>query len=101
VYTSGRPPLDSAGRFPPGTFKQEADRARANITAIAAASGYTSGESPSVQVLLAGTGNYGDASDWRPRQFPDPAVTPSRPFQAGALPLGAKIEPQAVAAHHR
>jgi 2-iminobutanoate/2-iminopropanoate deaminase len=55
-----------------------------------------------VQVLLAGIGNYGDVNDWWRRQFPDPAAVPSRlTFQAGALPFGAKIELQAVAAHDR
>ena len=96
------PSLDSEGRFAPGTFEQEADRAWANITAIAAASGYTPDEFLYVQVLLADVGNYGDVNDWWRRQFPDPAAAPSRlTFQAGALPFGAKIELQAVAAHHR
>jgi 2-iminobutanoate/2-iminopropanoate deaminase len=102
LYISGMPSLDSEGRFAPGTFEQEADRAWANITAIAAASGYTPDEFLYVQVLLADIGNYGDANDWWRRQFPDPAATPSRlTFQAGALPFGAKIELQAVAAHDR
>jgi 2-iminobutanoate/2-iminopropanoate deaminase len=101
-YQDGKRSLDSGGRFAPGTFEQEADRAWANITAIAAASGYTSDEFLYVQVLLADIGNYGDINDWWRRQFPDPAATPSRlTFQAGALPFGAKIELQAVAARHR
>ena len=100
LYISGMPSLDSEGRFAPGTFEQEADRAWANITAIAAASGYTSDEFLYVQVLLADIGNYGDVNNWWRRQFPDPAAVPSRlTFQAGALPFGAKIELQAVAAH--
>src|SRR5215831_16015500 len=64
LYISGMPSLDSEGRFAPGTSGQEADRAWANITAIAAASGYTSDEFPYVQALLADIGNYGDAGDW-------------------------------------
>ena len=93
LYISGMPSLDSEGRFAPGTFEQEAERAWANITAIAAASGYTSDEFLYVQVLLVEIGNYGDVNDWWRRQFPDPAATPSRlTFQAGALPFGAKIE---------
>jgi hypothetical protein len=39
---------------------------------------------------------------WWRRQFPDPAKAPARlTFQAGALPFGAKIELQAVAARGR
>jgi 2-iminobutanoate/2-iminopropanoate deaminase len=102
LYISGMPSLDAEGKFAPGTFEQEADRAWANIIAIAAASGYTSDEFLYVQVLLADIGNYGDINDWWRRQFPDPAAAPSRlTFQAGALPFGAKIELQAVAAHDR
>jgi 2-iminobutanoate/2-iminopropanoate deaminase len=96
------PSLDSEGKFAPGTFEQEADQAWANITAVAAARGYSSDEFLYVQVLLADIGNYGDINNWWRRQFPAPAAAPSRlTFQAGALPFGAKIELQAVAAHDR
>jgi 2-iminobutanoate/2-iminopropanoate deaminase len=96
------PSLDSEGKFAPGTFEQESDRAWANIIAIAAASGYTSDDFLYVQVLLADIGDYGDINDWWRRQFPDPTAAPSRlTFQAAALPFGAKIELQAVAAHDR
>src|SRR5690348_13513146 len=89
LYISGMPSLDSAGKFAPGTFEQEADRAWANIIAIAAPSGYTPDEFLYVQVLLADIGNYGDINDWWRRQFPDPAAAPSRlTLQAGALPFG-------------
>ena len=92
------PSLDAEGKSAPGTLEQEADRARANTTAI----GYTSNEFLYGQVLLADIGTYGDINDWWRRQFPDPAAAPSRlTVQAGALPFGAKIELQAVAAHDR
>jgi len=71
----------------------------ASTGAIAAASGYSSGDLLYVQVLLGDIGNYSDINDWWRRQFPDPAKAPARlTFQAGALPFGAKIELQAVAA---
>jgi 2-iminobutanoate/2-iminopropanoate deaminase len=102
LYISGMPSLDSDGKFASGTFQQETERAWANIAAIASASGYSSEEFIYVQVLLADIGNYGDVNDWWRRQFPDPAAAPSRlTFQAGALPFGAKVELQAVAAHDR
>jgi 2-iminobutanoate/2-iminopropanoate deaminase len=67
------------------------------LTAIAIVSRYTAGDLMYVQVLLADIGDYGDIR-WR-RQFPDAAKAPARlTFQAGALPFGAKIELQAVAA---
>jgi 2-iminobutanoate/2-iminopropanoate deaminase len=99
LFISGMPALDAAGKFAPGTFEEEADRAWANIAAIAAAAGYTAGEFVYVQVLLGDIGNYGGINDWWRKRFPDPARAPARlTYQAGALPFGAKIEFQAVAA---
>ncbi|HSS90637.1 MAG TPA: RidA family protein [Streptosporangiaceae bacterium] len=99
LFISGMPALDAAGKFAPGTFEEEADRAWANIAAIAAAAGYTAGDLVYVQVLLGDIGNYGDINDWWRKRFPDPARAPARlTYQAGALPFGAKIEFQAVAA---
>jgi 2-iminobutanoate/2-iminopropanoate deaminase len=99
LFISGMPALDAAGKFAPGTFEEEADRAWANIAAIAAAAGYTVGDLLYVQVLLGDIGNYGDINDWWRKRFPDPARAPARlTYQAGALPFGAKIEFQAVAA---
>ena len=99
LFISGMPALDPAGKFVPGTFEEEADRAWANITAIAAAGGYAAADLLYVQVVLGDIGNYGDINDWWRRRFPDPARAPARlTYQAGALPFGAKIEFQAVAA---
>jgi 2-iminobutanoate/2-iminopropanoate deaminase len=96
---SGMPALDAAGKFMPGTFEEEADRAWANIAAIAAAGGYAADDLLYVQVVLGDIGNYSDINDWWRRRFPDPARAPARlTYQAGALPFGAKIEFQAVAA---
>jgi 2-iminobutanoate/2-iminopropanoate deaminase len=102
LYISGMPALDAGGKFAPGTFTEEADRAWANVVAIAAAAGYSAGDFLYVQVLLGDIGDYGEINDWWRRQFPDPARAPARlTYQAGALPFGAKIELQAVAARDR
>ena len=99
LYISGMPALDPAGKFAQGTFAEEADRAWANVVAIAEAAGYSADDVAYVQVVLADIGDYGDVNDWWRRQFPDPARAPARfTFQAGALPFGAKVELQAVAA---
>jgi 2-iminobutanoate/2-iminopropanoate deaminase len=99
LFISGMPALDAAGKFAPGTFEEEADRAWANIAAIAAVGGYSADDLLYVQVVLGDIGNYGDINDWWRKRFPDPARAPARlTFQAGALPFGAKIEFQAVAA---
>ena len=99
LFISGMPALDAAGKFAPGTFDEEADRAWANVAAIAEAGGYTADDLLYVQVVLGDIGNYSDINDWWRRRFPDPARAPARlTYQAGALPFGAKIEFQAVAA---
>jgi len=99
LFISGMPALDTAGKFAPGTFQEEADRAWANVAAIAEAGGYTADDLLYVQVVLGDIGNYSDINDWWRRRFPDPARAPARlTYQAGALPFGAKIEFQAVAA---
>ena len=99
LFISGMPALDEAGKFVPGTFEEEADRAWANIAAVAAAGGYSADDLLYVQVVLGDIGNYGEINDWWRKRFPDPARAPARlTYQAGALPFGAKIEFQAVAA---
>jgi 2-iminobutanoate/2-iminopropanoate deaminase len=99
LFISGMPALDAAGKFVRGTFEEEADRAWANIAAVAAAGGYSADDLLYVQVVLGDIGNYGDINDWWRKRFPDPARAPARlTYQAGALPFGAKIEFQAVAA---
>jgi 2-iminobutanoate/2-iminopropanoate deaminase len=102
LYISGMPALDADGKFAPGTFTEEADRAWANVVAIAAAAGCTPDDFLYVQVLLGDIGDYAGINDWWRGQFPDPARAPARlTYQAGALPFGAKIELQAVAARGR
>ena len=102
LFISGMPALDPDGTFVPGTFAEEADRAWANVMAIAAVAGYSADDLLYVQVVLGDIGDYGEINDWWRRQFPDSARAPARfTFQAGALPFGAKIELQAVAARDR
>ena len=99
LFISGMPALDGGGAFAPGTFGEEADRAWSNVVAIAAAGGCGPDDIVYVQVLLGDIANYGEINAWWRRRFPDPATAPARlTFQAGALPFGAKIELQAVAA---
>jgi 2-iminobutanoate/2-iminopropanoate deaminase len=56
LYISGVPALDTDGRYVPGTFTEEADRAWASIVAIAAASGCSPADFLYVQVLLGDIG---------------------------------------------
>jgi 2-iminobutanoate/2-iminopropanoate deaminase len=96
---SGMPALDPDGKFVPGTFEEETELAWHDVVAIAKAAGYSIDEVVYVQCVLGDIDNYGDLNSWWRRQFPDVATAPARfTFQAGALPFGAKIEIQAVAA---
>jgi 2-iminobutanoate/2-iminopropanoate deaminase len=99
-FISGMPALDPDGIFVPGTFEEEADLAWHNVIAIAEASGYSKDEVVYVQCVLGDMADYGPLNEWWRRRFPDVSQAPARfTFQAGALPFGAKIEIQAVAAH--
>src|SRR5262249_8219401 len=107
VFISGMPALDAAGKFMPGTFGEEAGRAWASVTAMAPAGRGAASECVFGAGGLGGlwesrggcSGHGGRIHDWRRKPFPDPARAPARlTYPAGALPFGAKIEFQAVAA---
>jgi 2-iminobutanoate/2-iminopropanoate deaminase len=99
-FLSGVVALDPEGKFLPGTFEEEAVRAWKNVAAITEASGCAVDDIVYVQCVLSNIDNYGDLNAWWRRQFPDISTAPARfTFQAGALPFGAKIEIQAIAAH--
>lgn len=97
-FISGMVALDPDGKFAPGTFAAETERAWKNVVAIAAAAGCSVAEIVYVQCVLSDINDVGDLNAWWRRAFPDAATAPARfTFQAGALPLGAKIEIQAIA----
>jgi 2-iminobutanoate/2-iminopropanoate deaminase len=96
---SGMPALDPDGKFVPGTFEEETELAWHNVVAIAEAAGYSIDEIVYVQCVLGDIDNYGDLNSWWRQQFADISTAPARfTFQAAALPFGAKIEIQAMAA---
>lgn len=98
-FISGMPALDEAGEVRAGSFDEEADLAWHNVVAIADASGFTQADIVFVQCAVADMANYADLNAWWRRQFADTAKAPARfTYQAGALPFGAKVEFQAVAA---
>lgn len=98
-FLSGMPALDPDGVFQAGTFDEETRLAWHNVVAIASAAGFSQEEIVYVQCVLADIDDYANINAWWRRQFPDVSTAPARfTFQAGALPFGAKIEIQAVAA---
>jgi 2-iminobutanoate/2-iminopropanoate deaminase len=98
-FVSGMPPLGPDGRFVAGTFEEEVDLAWKNVVAILANAELEPADVIYVQCVLSDMDNYGAINEWWRRVFPDVAAAPARfTYQAGALPFGAKIELQAVAA---
>jgi len=101
-FISGMPALDVDGRLAAGTFLEEAERAWRNIASIVEAAGSSVEQIVYVQCVLADIDDYSALNDWWRHQFPDVSTAPARfTYQAGALPFGAKIELQAVAATRR
>jgi 2-iminobutanoate/2-iminopropanoate deaminase len=99
-FLSGMVALGADGTFASGTVEEEAELAWQNVAAVAEASGCSIGDIVYVQCVLRDMDDYGGLNAWWRRQFPDGSTAPARfTFQAG-LPLGAKIEIQAVAARN-
>jgi len=99
-FISGMPALNPEGEYQEGTFVEEVTLAWHNIATITEAAGYAVDEIIYVQCVVADIANYGELNGWWRGQFQDLSTAPARfTFQAGALPFGAKIEIQAVAAH--
>jgi 2-iminobutanoate/2-iminopropanoate deaminase len=101
-FISGMPAMDHTGALVAGTLHSEADLAWRNVILIAEAAGFSVEEFLYVQCVLADIADYTELNDWWRGQFPDVSHAPARfTFQAAALPFGAKIEIQAVAARSR
>ncbi len=98
-FISGMPALRADSTLAAGSLREEAEVAWGHVVSIADAAGYSTEEIVYVQCVLADIADYAKLNDWWRGQFPDAAAAPARfTFQAGALPFGAKIEIQAVAA---
>jgi 2-iminobutanoate/2-iminopropanoate deaminase len=100
-FISGMPSLDPDGAHVPGSFSEELELAWQNVLRIAEAAGFEKSDLLYVQCVLADIHDYAELNGWWREQFPEMSAAPARfTFQAGALPFGAKVELQAVAAHN-
>ena len=99
-FISGQPPLDpETGRYRPGTVEEEFQQAFANVRNIAKAAGFGLDEIVSVHVALADIEDYAAVNRVYREAFAELENLPARlTYQAGALPLGCKVEVQAIAA---
>jgi 2-iminobutanoate/2-iminopropanoate deaminase len=100
-FISGQPALDpDTGRYEPAPIEDEFRLAFANVRNIAKAAGFELDELVSVHIALADIADYRAVNELYRAEFEGLAHFPARlTYQAGALPLGCKIEIQAVAAH--
>jgi 2-iminobutanoate/2-iminopropanoate deaminase len=100
-FISGQPALDpKTGAYEPASIEDEFRQAFANVRNIAKAAGFGLDELVSVQIALADIADYGAVNRLYRDAFAGVENLPARlTYQAGALPLGCKIEIQAVAAH--
>jgi 2-iminobutanoate/2-iminopropanoate deaminase len=100
-FISGQPALDPAtGSYEPASIEDEFRQAFANVRNIAKAAGFGLDELVSVHIALADIADYAAVNRLYRDEFAGIEHFPARlTYQAGALPLGCKIEIQAVAAH--
>ena len=97
-FISGQPALDETGAYRPGTVEEEFTQAFANVRNIAKAAGFGLDEIVSVHIALADIGDYDAVNRVYREAFADVEHFPARlTYQAGALPLGCKVEVQAMA----
>ena len=100
-FISGQPALDpETGTYVAGSIDDEFRQAFANVRNIAKAAGFGLDELVSVHIALADIGDYAAVNRLYREEFAGIENFPARlTYQAGALPLGCKIEIQAIAAH--
>lgn len=99
VFVSGQLPIDPAtGKLDGESASQQAERSIANIEAILASAGLTLPDVVKTTVLLADIDDFAAVNEVYARRFAG-AVLPARSaFQVAALPRGAKVEIEAIAA---
>jgi 2-iminobutanoate/2-iminopropanoate deaminase len=99
IFLSGQLPLDVSGSISGYDIESQTKQAFANISAILAASGLTLGHVVKCQVFMTNLGDFGRMNATYEATFKPFGTYPARTtVQAGALPRGALIEIDAVAA---
>jgi len=98
VYTAGCVGIDvNTGKLVPGGIKPEAEQALKNVGAVLRAAGSDFNNVVKVTVLLADIADWPTVNEIYSKYFTDSAHYPARTaYQAGALPLGSRIEIEAV-----
>ena len=98
VYISGQVPLDPAtGALVEGGIQAQAERVLTNIGAILEAAGLNYADVVKTTVLLADIADFKAVNEVYARFFTGPVLPARAAFAVAGLPLGARVEIEAVA----
>lgn len=98
LYCSGQIPLDPAtGELVTGDIAAQTERVLANLGAVLAAAGMGFGDVVKTTVFLADLADFAKMNELYARRFPGAAPARST-VQVAALPRGARVEIEVVAA---
>ncbi len=99
IFLSGQLPLDMSGKICGQDIESQTKQAFTNISSVLAASGLTLGHVVKCQVFMTNLGDFGRMNAEYEATFKPFGTYPARTtVQAGALPKGALIEIDVVAA---
>ena len=98
VYVSGQVPLDPAtGALVDGGIQAQAERVLTSIGAILEAAGLGYADVVKTTVLLADIADFKAVNEVYARFFTGPVLPARAAFAVAALPLGARVEIEAIA----
>ena len=98
VYISGQVPLDPAtGALVEGGIQAQAERVLTNIGAILEAAGLNYADVVKTTVLLADIADFKAVNEVYARFFTGPVLPARAAYAVAGLPLGARVEIEAVA----
>ena len=98
VYVSGQVPLDPAtGALVDGGIQAQAERVLTNVGEILGAAGLGYADVVKTTVLLADIADFKAVNEVYARFFTAPVLPARAAFAVAALPLGARVEIEAVA----
>ncbi|VEG28577.1 Rid family detoxifying hydrolase [Actinomyces howellii] len=98
IFVSGQVPLDpSTGTLVDGDVAAQAQRVLTNVGAVLEAAGLGYGDVVKTTVLLADIADFAAVNEVYARFFTGPVLPARAAFAVAALPLGARVEIEAVA----
>ena len=100
-YLSGQLSLGQDGTYVPGTAREEAERAFANLFAALRAAGFTPGELVFVDIAFVDLADAPQVNGLYAELFPEGRRPARTIYQAAALPFGGRVKVMGVAIRER